>query len=378
MTDLFTNSTWLDQIHQKIDTPALLIDERQLNKNISDMQDLANKNGVVLRPHFKTHKCLWIARRQIEEGAAGITVAKPAEAGLLAAAGFTDLFIANQVTQSRKFDRLVTLNKQTKLSVGIDHPEQVRLLQTVFAAGQERLQVLVEIDSGLERCGVRPGKRLIELVQQIKSAPALVFRGIFTHAGQAYGAQSGEEIKKTGEHEAQIMHQSVRLLEKHGFEVEIVSVGSTPTVPFSAAHPCVTEIRPGNYVFYDNIQYALGCCSPGQWALAVLATVISQPAPRRLVIDAGSKALNLDRGAHAGSLVEGYGRLLNISGEIVRLSEEHGIIELGKTALIKPGAPVLIIPNHACAVTNLFSHIYLVNKDQNVKKMTVDARGLSQ
>ena len=110
----------------------------------------------------------------------------------------------------------------------------------------------------------------------------------------------------------------------------------------------------------------------------MLATVISQPAPRRIVTDAGSKALNLDRGAHASSLLKGYGRLLNIRGEIVRLSEEHGIIELEKAASIKPGSPVLIIPNHACAVTNLFSHVYPVNPNQDAKKMVVDARGMSQ
>jgi D-serine deaminase-like pyridoxal phosphate-dependent protein len=378
MAGFFTNSAWLDQIHQQIDTPALLIDEWQLNKNISDMQDLANKNGVRLRPHFKTHKCLWIARKQTEKGAAGITVAKPAEAELLAGAGFADLFIANQVTQSRKLDRLVALNKKTKLSVGIDHPDQVNMIQTVFSSANQRLHVLVEIDSGLQRCGIPPGKKLIDLVQQIESAPALVFSGIFTHAGQVYGAKSEEEVRKTGEYEALIMHESAQSLRKNGIEVKVISVGSTPTVPYSAAHPSVTEIRPGNYVFYDNIQYALGCCRPDQWALAVLATVISQPAPRRIVTDAGSKALNLDRGAHARSLIKGYGRLLNIRGEIVRLSEEHGIVELEKAASIKPGSPVLIIPNHACAVTNLFSHVYFVNPNHEVKKMAVDARGMSQ
>ena len=143
-------------------------------------------------------------------------------------------------------------------------------------------------------------------------------------------------------------------------------------------NPVVNEIRPGNYVFYDNIQYVLGSCLSDQWALAVLATVISQPEPDRVIIDAGSKALNLDRGAHATQLIHGFGRLLNLTGEIIRLSEEHGVIKLDKNKKISLGSPVLIIPNHACAVANLYSHYHFIDSSGRVSKIPVDARGRSQ
>jgi D-serine deaminase-like pyridoxal phosphate-dependent protein len=140
----------------------------------------------------------------------------------------------------------------------------------------------------------------------------------------------------------------------------------------------VSEIRPGNYVFYDNIQFSLGSCKEDQWSLAVLATIISQPDLDRIVIDAGSKALNLDRGAHATKLISGYGKMLNIDGEIVRLSEEHGIVELNSTHKIEIGLPVVIIPNHACAVTNLYNDYYLFDHDDHLEKIPIDARGKSQ
>jgi D-serine deaminase-like pyridoxal phosphate-dependent protein len=378
MKSIFISESRLRQIHQKIETPALLVNEKQLDLNILGMQELANKYCVGLRPHFKTHKSVAIAHKQIKAGAIGITVAKTAEAEIIAAAGIEDIFIANQIMQPLKFERLLRLNKKIRLSVGVDHPEQVRILQSFFRQCGSRLRVRVEIDCGLKRCGVLPGKGMIDLVQKIKASSALEFDGIFTHAGQVYAAGTVDEVRKEGEHEARLMIESLHLLRESGIEAGTVSVGSTPTVPYSAAQPGITEIRPGNYVFYDNIQQILGSCRSDQWSLAVLATVISQPTDRRLVIDAGSKALNLDRGAHASERIRGYGKLLNIDGEIIRLSEEHGVIEVNQAESIQLGSPVLIIPNHACAVTNLFSQYYFLSGSKPPQMMPVDARGMSQ
>jgi D-serine deaminase-like pyridoxal phosphate-dependent protein len=174
------------------------------------------------------------------------------------------------------------------------------------------------------------------------------------------------------------MEQAYHLLAREDIHVDVVSVGSTPTVAYSAQNPVVNEIRPGNYVFYDNIQYVLGSCGSDQWALAILATVISQPEPDRLVIDAGSKALNLDKGAHATQLISGYGRILNMDGEINRLSEEHGVIQLDSKKKISLGTPVLIIPNHACTVANLYTHYHFIDESGRICQMPVDARGRSQ
>jgi D-serine deaminase-like pyridoxal phosphate-dependent protein len=366
------------QLHPSIDTPALIVDYQQLERNIENMQDLANINSVRLRPHIKTHKSVLISDLLLKQGAVGITVAKVAEAEIMAAAGISDIFIANQITHPLKLERLKKLHEKITISVGIDHIDQIDLLKRHFIDTVKPLKVLIEIDCGLHRCGMIIGKKLVHLAKKITQTNELCLEGIFTHAGQVYGAQSPEEILKIGNLEGSTMAEVVTLLENHSINLNVVSVGSTPTVVHSSKNPIVTEIRPGNFVFYDNIQYVLGSCSEKDWALAILATVVSKPAEDQIVIDAGSKALNLDRGAHATQLIKGFGRVLNIDGEIIRLSEEHGIIKLTSNQSIPLGSPVIIIPNHACAVVNLFSHYYFVDSTGRINKIPIDARGMSQ
>jgi D-serine deaminase-like pyridoxal phosphate-dependent protein len=366
------------KLHKSIETPALIVDKQQLEKNIKSMQQLADENNVRLRPHIKTHKSVHISKLLLEYGAVGITVAKLGEAEVMASAGISDIFIANQVTHPLKLKRLIKLHESITVSVGVDHIDQVNLLKNVANKTSKPLNILIEIDSGLNRCGIIVGPALIELARDINKISHLNFKGIFTHAGQVYGARSKGEVEKIGDHEGSIMAEAENLLKRKGYGPKVVSVGSTPTVAYSSKNQSVTEIRPGNYVFYDNIQYVLESCLADQWALAILSTVISQPETDRIVIDAGSKALNLDRGAHANQQISGYGKLLNIDGEIVRLSEEHGVIKLSSSKIIELGSPVLIIPNHACAVANLYSHYHFIDEERQINMVPVDARGRSQ
>jgi D-serine deaminase-like pyridoxal phosphate-dependent protein len=192
-----------------------------------------------------------------------------------------------------------------------------------------------------------------------------------------YGAADKEEVKNIGEAEGTYMQKVQQALSDLGITINVVSVGSTPTAPIAAMNPSVSEIRPGNYVFFDQIQVSLGACSEADCALFVLATVIALPEPHRVVIDAGSKALNLDRGAHAVQKLSGFGRLIGKKGEIIRLSEEHGIIETAAAHDFKIGSPVLIIPNHACAVSNLYDTYHFIDAGGSWTKIPVDARGRS-
>lgn len=364
-------------LHREIDTPALLVDTVQMEKNISEMQRIAGDAGVDLRPHCKTHKSVQIALRQIQAGAIGITVAKLGEAEVMAEAGIDNIFIANQITHPLKVKRLFRLHRQCQVSVGLDHPDQIRLLSQLFINPRHPLEILIEIDCGFHRCGVVHDKNLLKLAQMVKKAPGLKLKGIFTHAGQVYGADDHAGVRMIGKHEGACMADTAGSLKSAGIVANVVSVGSTPTAPFAADNPSVTEIRPGNYVFYDQIQVSLGVCTEAECALGILATVIAQPDIRRIVVDAGSKALNLDRGAHAKQTLSGYGHLVSPEGEIVRLSEEHGVIELARKVEIPIGSPVLIIPNHACAVTNLFDHYYFIGPAGKWNKSPVDARGCS-
>jgi len=366
------------KLHRVIDTPALIVDEQQLQQNIEKMQELAKAKNVRLRPHIKTHKSIHISKLLLNHGAIGITVAKVGEAEIMAKAGISDIFIANQVTHPLKLERLKRLHNKINISIGIDHREQIELLKKYFTDPKYPLNVLIEVDSGLHRCGIQLDNSLNALAREIQSTDVLKLKGIFTHAGQVYGASSKEEIQEIGQHEGTIMAKAYHQLSEENIHVKVVSVGSTPTVAYSAENTVVNEIRPGNYVFYDHIQYVLGSCLQNQWALAVLATVISQPEPDRIIIDAGSKALNLDKGAHATQLLSSYGKIVNLDGEVIRLSEEHGVIKLASKRKISLGSAVIIIPNHACAVANLYSQYHFINASGKVYQMPVDARGRSQ
>jgi D-serine deaminase-like pyridoxal phosphate-dependent protein len=365
-------------LHEKIDTPALIIEHSKLDKNIRAMQELSASAGVRLRPHLKTHKSVWITHKQLKAGASGVTVAKLSEAEVMVQAGIKDILIANQITQSRKLHRLKQIHRQIRLLLAIDHPIQIDILHPLFVQETKKLEVMIEINSGLNRCGVNPGEKLIELADRIIQSGFLTLSGIFTHAGQVYAAHDAKEVKQIGEHEGKVIEKAYNALIKKNIKVPTISVGATPTVKYSAFNAVVNEIRPGNYVFYDNIQCHLQSCHPQDCALLVLATVISQPSDSQVIIDAGSKALGLDRGAHATQLISGYGLLLNINGQIERLSEEHGIIQLAQRQKIQIGSHVAIIPNHACAVVNLYNQYYLLNTDGAYQIMPVDARGCTQ
>ncbi len=365
-------------LHETISTPALLIDAGRMDDNLKAMQQQADRHGVRLRPHCKTHKSVDLARRQQDLGATGLTVAKLGEAAVFADAGFNDIFIANQLTQKAKAPLLNRVRRQGRLIVGIDHPQQIPLLEAMLEAGTAPLEVRIEIDSGFHRCGIEPGNDLLlDLARAIERSPALHLEGLFTHAGQAYGARSVAEIREIAINEAASVNAAAGRLKKIGIEVATISVGSTPTAPEVIRQKGITEARPGNYIFYDRIQNALGACRAEQLSLYVLATVIAQPAPQRIVCDAGSKALNTETGAHGMHLVKGYGQPMNMKGTLTRLSEEHGIIELEQPEEITIGSPVLIAPNHACVVVNLYDSFHLVD-GESVQIVPISARGKSR
>jgi D-serine deaminase-like pyridoxal phosphate-dependent protein len=368
----------LKHLHKNIDTPALLIIEDRLDRNILQMQTLADENYAWLRPHIKTHKSIDIASRQITLGAPGITAAKLSEAEIMFASGIKDIFIANQITHPLKINRLKMLHAQCRVILGIDNAKQIELLRPAFIKTIRPLEVRIEIDSGLNRCGLSDHKELLSLAQKINNEPWLSLEGIFTHAGQIYSAANEEDAAQIGRREGEIMEEAYSYLHKKGIEVQTVSVGSTPSVKYAVRNDAVNEIRPGNYVFCDGIQLALGSARAEACSLFVLATVISQPRSDRIVIDAGSKALGLDRGAHSTYLLKGYGTPVNIRADIERLSEEHGILKLEDAHPVELGSPVIILPNHACAVANLFEKYYLISEWSEVEILDISARTKSQ
>jgi D-serine deaminase-like pyridoxal phosphate-dependent protein len=208
------------------------------------------------------------------------------------------------------------------------------------------------------------------------------FRGLLSHAGQAYGASSIQELGDIAEAEVTILRRLATTAREGGISVEEISVGSTPTARFITLQNGVTEMRPGNYVFYDRTQAGLRATPVEHCAMSVLSTVVSRPAPARVVFDAGSKTLTSDvvRGfgaptGHGLVYTDVEARVADPSISIERLSEEHAVARVQASCRLRPGDRVRIVPNHACTVTNLANELLLVDGATIVDRVEVSARG---
>jgi D-serine deaminase-like pyridoxal phosphate-dependent protein len=357
-------------------TPYLLIDSAQMEHNILKMAKVARKNGVVLRPHVKTHKIPSIARQQLETGAKGITVAKLSEAEVMADAGIKDIFIAYPLVTGEKIRRAVQLGKRVRLIVGVDSLEGARRLSSVAKAGEHILEVRLEVDTGLRRTGV-PYNDAVELASWIASLENLNLIGIYTYRGAVLGGSRTLELEKAGLEEGRLMVSLAHRLRERGLRVDDVSLGSTPTVEYVSKVEEVTEIRPGTYVFYDRMQAHLGACSLDECAATVVCTVVSRPSENLAVIDGGSKTFATDVPPGAEPLyLEGFGHVVGYPGAVLeRLTEEHGMLALGRDCDLGVGDTIEIIPNHICSTVNLHDEVYLVDEGGSLEMVRVAARG---
>lgn len=354
------------------DTPVLLLDLKRVKKNIRDVVQFATKHKLNYRPHVKTHKSIRLAKMQRDYGAVGVTVATVGEAEVMARGGIGDILIAYPI--ATKLERVEKLLEEAKITIAIDSVEQVRVLEEFFTHSMERLSVWIKVNSGLNRCGVEP-EEAGELAVYVKEHTNLNLTGIFTHAGHSYAAGNFEELEKIGLKEAEAVLEAVEKCEAIGVDIKHRSIGSTPTFKIAGKVAGITEIRPGNAIFYDMVQVGLGVATIEQCALSVLTTVGSKHRDR-IVIDAGSKTLNLDRGAHGHESIKGHGYIKEYPDLIIeRLSEEHGVIPIEEDVEIGIMDQLTIIPNHACTVVNLFDHYIVHDGGEVVGKWKIDARG---
>ena len=356
---------------EDLSTPAVLVDLDVLEKNISRQAVRAQAAGVRLRPHAKTHKCPEIARLQLESGAAGISLAKTSEAEVFADAGFEDIFIAYPVVGLGKAERLLALADRMRLAVGVDGIEGARSLSATFATAGQSLDVLLKIDCGYHRVGVLPEDALA-IALRLTELQGIRLRGLFTHAGHVYQATTPEEVAEIGTQEGELLASTAVALEQAGFSMEEVSVGSTPSARHAMKVAGVTECRPGNYVFHDGSQVALGTCDPEDCAMTILATVVSVPAPDRAVVDAGSKTLSQDI---LRPRTNGHGLILGTRSRLQSLSEEHGVARVEEGDALQVGDRVRILPNHACVVSNLHDRLYGVRGGRVETEFRIAARG---
>jgi D-serine deaminase-like pyridoxal phosphate-dependent protein len=364
---------------QDLDTPSVIVDLPVLERNIAEMAALARAAGIALRPHIKTHKSPEIARLQLAAGAIGLTCAKLGEAEVMADAGFSDLFIAYPLVTELKARRLAALARRPGLTVSTvaDSPEGVAALSAVFAAESQLLEVLIKVNTGLGRVGVAPGEPAVALAQRIAAAPGLRFGGVCAHEGTSYSYPDPEQRLAATRTAAETLVATAHQIAEAGLPCARVSAGSTPGAAAAAGVPGITELRPGNYVFYDSMQVGLGVVPLDRCALRVLATVVSHAARDRAVIDAGSKTFASDRGVHGAATATNHGTILGKPDVVLAgLSEEHGWLRLDPAGSdVAIGERLSIVPVHACPVANLALELVVVRDGLVVDRWPVAARG---
>lgn len=362
----------------ELDTPALIVDIDILRHNIDDMAAFAAAQDVSLRPHAKTHKTPEIAAQQLQAGAVGLTVATLGEAQVFIEAGCADILVAYPLVGAAKHRRLVELCQRAHISTVIDHIDIAAALSRSMRAHGIELPVMVEVDTGMHRCGVAPGAPARDLAQAVDRLPGLRFAGILTHEGHAQLAGAPAAVREAGLSAGQMMAETAELLRKSGLETPIISVGSTVTAKITATVDGITETRPGTYVFYDRSEVLHQLVPPERCAARVLTTVATRPAPDRLILDAGSKALTSDRTGVSPS-VPGHGLVVgHPDWQILSLSEEHGGAIIPSEDPARIGDRVEVIPNHICPVVNLFDSMFITQGARVIDQWSVAARGKTQ
>ena len=367
----------------EVATPAFVIDDAKLQTNIDFAKAKAASLGVTLRPHLKTHKSIDIARRQMLSPEGPGTVSTLAEARYFAENGVKDLIYAVGIAPQKLADVAAI-----DLKIILDNVAAAEAVSAFCAEHACMIPVLVEIDCDGHRSGVSPeSDLLIDIARALKSGAELA--GVLTHAGASYDVENLAVIRRAARNERDGIVRAAARLREAGFEVRIVSVGSTPTMTYAEDETGVTEMRAGVYSLGDLFMMNLGVVPMDRIAGTVLCTVIGhQPEKGQVIVDAGWMAMSRDRGTARQHCDFGYGLVCGIDGRPLRgcdirmtgANQEHGIIEAAAGDRLKPedfpvGTRLRIMPNHACPTAAPYAKLLLVDGEGRVKAALDHVRG---
>lgn len=364
----------------EIPTPALLLDEAKLLRNLSDMAELTQSAGLALRPHSKMHKSPIIAQLQLAHGASGICCAKVSEAEVMQRAGVNEILITSPVRDARTLGRVAKLaQKNQEMMIVVDAVDAaVSLNRSLEATGQAHcLKVLIDIDPGLGRTGIAPEDGLLELAGTItESCDHLEFWGLQVYAGHCMHVESVEKRFTRYQRALGFGEAAKALLSDAGYEIHLISGGGTGSIEFEEGLGLLTEVQAGSYAFMD-IEYRDIECRLGpvfdrfEIALSVLVTAISQPKSGAITVDAGFKSLASDKMPPEFLEVEG---LTYFWG-----GDEHGIVRLDNPSVeIELGGKFKLIAPHCDPTVNLHDYYYVVREEAVHELWPVSTRGCSQ
>ncbi|MEM6972997.1 MAG: DSD1 family PLP-dependent enzyme [Pseudomonadota bacterium] len=335
-----------------IDTPALVVDLDAMEANIARMAREAAALSMRLRAHAKTHKCTAIARAQVAAGAVGVAVQKVGEAEAMVDGGIRDVLVTNQIIAPAKLDRLAALARRATLGLCVDSGEGAVRASTAATAAGVTLDVMIEIDVGQARCGVRPGAEALALARQVAGLPGLRFAGLQAyHGGIQHLATPAERAAAVAAF-TQPTRDTADALSAAGLAPKTVGGAGTGSFRHEAAAGVWNEIQPGSYVLMDADYGGLdtGDEAPFAHALYLATTVISRRDGGHAVLDAGHKAASIDCGPPVPVWPPG--------ARATSLNDEHTVLALPGGHELPLGAPCWLIPGHVDPTVNL--HDWLV------------------
>jgi D-serine deaminase-like pyridoxal phosphate-dependent protein len=338
----------------QVKTPALIVDLDAMERNLRDMANFFDGRPCKLRPHFKNHKTPMFAWKQVRAGAIGMTCATVREAEILVEHGIASILIANEIGGQEKPERLAELSRHASVMVCVDNCYSIRDLAAAQRDRKSQIEVLVDVNTGLNRCGVEPGQAALDLARYALEH-GLAVRGIMGYEGHLQAvppSPARDEIVRQG---SKAIVDSAKLLENVGIPAPIRSTGGTGTYAVAGDYPGITEIQAGSYLLMDNIYVSRR--APFQRSLTVLATVISTRGREHAVLDSGVKAVSGERGLPTLKDVP--------DARLTALHAEHAIVELdAQSPSLTPGQKVEVWVHYSDATVNLHSKMYGVRHGQ--------------
>lgn len=334
-----------------LETPALLVDLGAMERNLRRMAERLKGSGLRLRAHAKTHKSPLLARKQMDLGAVGVCCQKVAEAEVMAAGGVEDILVSSEVTAASKLRRLAALTRHARMRVVVDHPQGAEMLSQAMAAARTEIGVLVDVDVGHGRCGIAPGEPAAELAKRVDGLPGLVLMGFQAYEGKLQHREGFEARREAYGAAVERMKETLKAFARAGLCADVRSGGGTGSWRWDAEAGVLNELQAGSYLFMDAHYRRIG--GPGgpvnddfEPSLFVLTTVVSTPAPDRIVVDGGHKALSSD---------SGWPVCLELDGAAYRAGgDEHGILDIASGRRPELGETLLFQPSHCDTTINLY------------------------
>ncbi len=356
-----------------VPTPALVIDEETLERNVAAMAEFARRAGRALRPHAKTHKCVQIARKQIKAGAIGICCATLPELLAMAEAGIEGLLLTAPIQDSAKTEALIGVAKKAPITIAVDHPGQVRMITAKLPADTSALRIVVDIDVGQKRTGVCGVADTLEIAKLVAADKRLKFSGLQGYAGHVQHIADYSQRAKEAARVSALLGEHIAGLRENGLEAEIVSGSGTGTHDLDLANQPFTEIQAGSYVFMDadyaRIMSRSGEGLPFECSLFMLTTVTSANRPGQVTVDAGTKSLAVNGPPPHLILGAPHGTAFHFAGD------EHGVLSLPEgSEAPKLGERLLMSVTHCDPTVNLFSVMHAVTKPGDIEKWPVIGR----